>query len=51
MESFGFATFKIDGHNIYEIIEAFEKCRNTRDRPQCILAKTFKGKYIQDIEN
>jgi transketolase N-terminal domain/subunit len=25
MESFGFATFKIDGHNIYEIIEAFEK--------------------------
>jgi len=51
MESFGFATFKIDGHNIYEIIEAFEKCRNVRDRPQCIIAKTFKGKFIQGVEN
>jgi transketolase N-terminal domain/subunit len=32
-DAFGFAVFKVDGHNILELIEIFEKCRNTKGRP------------------
>jgi transketolase N-terminal domain/subunit len=30
-ESFGWAAFKVDGHNLFEVVEAFEKCRNVKD--------------------
>jgi transketolase len=50
-ESFGWTTFKIDGHSIIELIEVFEKCRNVHDTPTVIIAKTFKGKYLDGIEN
>ena len=49
--SFGFEIIKIDGHNIQEIIDAFDVAKNIKDRPVCIIAKTIKGKGISYMEN
>ena len=49
--SFGFQIIKIDGHNIEEIIKAFEVAKNVKEKPVCIIAKTIKGKGISYMEN
>ena len=49
--SFGFEIIKIDGHNVQEIIDAFDVAKNIKDRPVCIIAKTIKGKGISYMEN
>ena len=48
-ESFGFATFKVDGHNVDEIINALKS--DTNGRPRFICAKTIKGKGVSFMEN
>jgi transketolase len=45
-EDFGFATLVIDGHNVPEIMTAFEKARDNKDKPTCIIANTIKGKGV-----
>ena len=50
-ESFGFATINIDGHNIQEIINAFEGAKKIKGKPTAIIANTIKGKGITYMEN
>ena len=50
-KSFGFQVINIDGHNIQEIIDAFDVAKNVKDKPTCIIAKTIKGKGVSYIEN
>lgn len=50
-EDFGFNVININGHDINEIIESFEKARNTKNMPTCIVAKTIKGKGVDFMEN
>ena len=50
-KSFGFEVIKIDGHNIEEIINAFEKAKQIKGRPTAIIAKTIKGKGVSYMEN
>jgi transketolase len=45
-EDFGFTTMVIDGHNVAEIMAAFEKARDNKDNPTCIIANTIKGKGV-----
>ena len=49
--SFGFEIIKIDGHNISEIIKAFEVAKEIKNKPTCIIASTIKGKGISYMEN
>lgn len=49
--SFGFEVINIDGHDIEEIIKAFEVARNIKGKPTCIIAKTIKGKGVAFMEN
>lgn len=49
--SFGFQIIKIDGHNIDEIIKAFEVAETVKGKPTCIIANTIKGKGISFMEN
>ena len=49
--SFGFQVINIDGHDIEEIIKAFEVAKNVKGKPTCIIAKTTKGKGISFMEN
>ena len=50
-ESFGFNTILINGNAIEEILDAFEKARNAKGKPTCIIAKTIKGKGVSFMEN
>ncbi len=43
-ESFGWNVIEIDGHNIVQIVSAFDLARETRERPTAIIAQTVKGK-------
>ncbi len=49
--SFGFEIIKINGHDIDEILKAFEVAKNIKGKPTCIIAKTIKGKGISFMEN
>lgn len=50
-ESFGFNVIVIDGHNIEEIINAFESAKQTKGKPTAIIATTTKGKGVSYMEN
>lgn len=50
-EAFGWSTVVIDGHNVEEVIEAFGKAREGNGRPTAIIARTFKGRDFEGIEN
>lgn len=49
--SFGFEVMNIDGHDIEEIIKAFEVAKNIKGKPTAIIAKTIKGKGVDFMEN
>lgn len=49
-EAFGWQALTIDGHNIEEIIEAFDKAQSMRGRPTAIIARTVKGKGVALLE-
>jgi len=51
LESFGFHALVVDGHDIPELCKAFQEAESVTDKPTCLIAKTFKGKYFPDIEN
>lgn len=50
-ESFGFEVINIDGHEMEQIIRAFEKARTIKGKPTAIIAKTTKGKGVSFMEN
>ncbi|KAK6023606.1 Transketolase, thiamine diphosphate binding domain protein [Ostertagia ostertagi] len=47
--AFGFNAIVVNGHDVNELINAYETARNTKDRPTAIIAKTFKGQGIEGI--
>jgi transketolase len=50
--AFGWHTISVDGHNIEEIVNAFNFARTVKHQPVAIISKSFKGKYfLDDIEN
>ena len=50
-ESFGFSVINVDGHNIRELIQAFEQAKKTKGKPTAIIANTIKGKGVSFMEN
>lgn len=48
--AFGWDVMKIDGHDVGQILKAFENARLS-DKPTVILAKTTKGKGVSFIED
>lgn len=54
LEAFGFNTIVVDGHDVEELVKAFDAAAGVKDKPTAIVAKTFKGKNfpkIEDLEN
>lgn len=51
VSAFGWGAIVIDGHNIPQILAAFEKIKDITDRPVMIIAKTLKGKGVSFIED
>lgn len=50
-EQFGWHTVEVDGHNIEDLIEAFDEMENIKGKPQMVIAHTVKGKGVSFIEN
>ncbi len=49
--AFGWHVLKVDGHNIQELMYAYDKAREHEGSPIVILAKTIKGYGIARVEN
>lgn len=50
-KSFGFNVINVDGHNIEELINAFNEAKTIKGKPTAIIAKTIKGKGVSFMEN
>lgn len=49
--AFGWHTIEVDGHNVNELINAFELADSIKGKPKVIIAKTVKGKGVSFMEN
>lgn len=49
--AFGFAVCRVDGHNLSEMVEVFQRIPIKSGQPNLFLASTVKGKGISFIEN
>jgi len=50
-ESFGWHVIQVDGHNIEELLEAFEEAKQIKGKPTVIIAHTVKGKGVSFMEH
>lgn len=50
-ESFGWQTIVVNGHNVEDIIKAFDKARDSKEKPTALICQTKKGKYFPEIED
>jgi transketolase len=50
-QSFGWKAITIDGHNMEEIVRAFEQAKAHKEGPVVIIADTVKGKGVDFMEN
>jgi transketolase len=50
-QGFGWHTIEIDGHNLKEILSAYEESKATKGKPTIIIAHTIKGKGVSFMEN
>lgn len=50
-KSFGFNVIEVDGHNISNLIDAFDTAKQKKEVPSIIIAKTIKGRGVSFMEN
>ncbi|MBI2186222.1 MAG: transketolase [Acidobacteria bacterium] len=48
--AFGWHAISVDGHDLPDILDAFEQARQTRGRPTMVLTRTIKGKGVSFME-
>ncbi len=51
ISSFGWKTILLDGNDLPEVLDAYEKALRVRNRPVMLIARTVKGKGVSFIEN
>ena len=49
--SFGWEVLRVDGHDMKQLVDAFEKAKTIVGKPVVILADTIKGKGVSFMEN
>ena len=47
--AFGWHTITVDGHDIEELLRAYDEARTTEGRPTMIVARTFKGQGVESV--
>lgn len=50
-KSFGWHVIEIDGHNMQQILDAYDEAIKTKGKPSVIIANTIKGKGVSFMEN
>ncbi|XP_050308046.1 transketolase-like protein 2 [Anthonomus grandis grandis] len=51
LAAFGWNSLAVDGHNVEDLVKAFDTASATKGKPTAIIAKTFKGRDFPDIED
>lgn len=49
--SFGWHTIEINGHDMLEILKAYDEAKKIKNKPSIIIAHTIKGKGVSFMEN
>jgi transketolase len=49
--SFGWHTIEINGHDMKQILSAFDEAKKIKGKPTIIIARTVKGKGVSFMEN
>lgn len=49
-KAFGWHVIEVDGHNVYQLVEALDEAKRTKGIPTCIVAYTIKGKGVSFME-
>ena len=50
-QAFGWHVIEVDGHNLAQLIEAFDQAKLIKGKPAVIIAHTIKGKGVSFMEN
>lgn len=50
-EAFGWNTYLVDGHDVEALCQAFAQAARVKNKPTAIVAKTFKGRGIPNVED
>ncbi len=50
-QAFGWHTIEINGHDMRQILAAYEEAKTVKGKPTIIIAKTVKGKGVSFMEN
>ncbi|XP_054431956.1 transketolase-like protein 2 [Pteronotus mesoamericanus] len=50
-EAFGWNTYVVDGHDVEALCQAFWEAAQVKNKPTAIVAKTFKGRGIPNVED
>ncbi len=50
-QAFGWYIIEVDGHNLSQLIDAFNKAKLIKGQPTVIIAHTIKGKGVSFMEN
>ena len=48
--AFGWHTIEIDGHDLAQVLRAYDEAKDIQGRPQAIIARTVKGKGVSFME-
>ncbi len=48
--SFGWHAIEIDGHNLEQVVKAYQEAEGVTGKPQAIIARTVKGKGVSFME-
>ena len=51
LEAFGWHIIECDGHDYGQILYAFDQAKQTKGKPQAVIAHTVKGKGVSFMEN
>ncbi len=49
-QSFGWEVIEINGHDMSQILAAYQKAKTVKGKPTVILARTVKGKGVSFME-
>ena len=50
-QAFGWHTIEVDGHELSQLITAFDEAKQVKGRPTAVIAHTIKGKGVSFMEN
>ena len=50
-KAFGWHTIEINGHDMKQILSAYEEAKTVKGKPSIIIARTVKGKGVSFMEN